>query len=341
MNKKSLGQNGIAHIAAILVVIIVAAIGFVGWRVWDNSKKTETANKAAQMEGFSGDDTIEKDSATTAKSKITVLAEGTLVLPNGYADPTVVAYSGGYRMYANRQSGGPSGYETFISADGGSWTKEHDAVLSGVATGRAIVLPDGIRFYYPGMQPINPSDPPADMYSSFSTDGVTFTKDPGVRLSPRDDAHYVEGPTVFQLPDNSWRMYFNENSIASGNQRDGVIWGASSKDGLEWTRDEEPTLEAGDDETKQEGKPAQWKQVLHPFVVKNPKGGYLMFYNSHSEMYAATSTDGLKWERLGRIGITGADLDGYFLPDGTMRVFYGGFTPSTGGLVYMGLLKFE
>lgn len=326
-------QSGIAHLAIVLFILLAGVIGFVGWKVWSsqpdkhNSTATNTASSSSSDK-------------TALPTKFSVAEEGKLILPNGYADPTVLPTETGYRMYVNRQSGGPGGYLTYTSPDGITWTKEHDIIITGVATGRAVALPTGVRFYYPGMQPINPADPPADMFSSFSTDGVSFTKDPGTVLKGRDSAHYVEGPTVFQLEDKTWRMYFNENSVASGNQRDGEIWGASSKDGLTWTRDDKVTLQ---DEVGQKiaGKSTPWKQALHPFVLKNPKGGYTMFYNTHSEMYAATSTDGLTWKKIGKIGITGADMDGYYQKDGTVRVYYGGFTEQTGGLVYTAVLKVE
>jgi predicted GH43/DUF377 family glycosyl hydrolase len=176
------------------------------------------------------------------------------------------------------------------------------------------------------------------MYSSFSADGLTFTKDPGVVIQPRSSAYYVEGPTVFQLPDKTWRMYFNENTVAAGMQRDGEIWGATSADGLKWTRDDKVTMQADSTEAGTNNR-SPWKQLLHPFVLKNPKGGYIMMYNSHSELYAATSTDGLAWEKIGKIGIHGADIDGYFQTDGSIRVYYGDFTPQTGGLVYTAVLK--
>jgi hypothetical protein len=326
---KKFPVRAVAVAAVILVVCAVAAFLLLK----DSSKSSDT--KTSDSSGTS----TEQPSSIT---RISVAEEGKLVLPNGHADPTVVPTPTGYRMYVNRQSGGPSGYLTFVSSDGINWTKENDIVIPGVSTGRAVVLPDGIRVYYPGPQPIKPGDPPADMLSSFSTDGVAFTKDAGVRLSPRDNAHYVEGPTVFQLPDKSWRMYFNENSIAAGNNRDGEIWGASSTDGLVWERDDKVTLTAGTEESQQtNNSPAPWRQVLHPFVIKNPKGGYIMFYNSHSEIYAATSSDGLAWQKIGRIGIHGADIDGYFQKDGTLRVYYGDFSEQTGGLVYTAVLKVE
>jgi hypothetical protein len=324
-------DSGIAHVFALLVVVLVIVIGGVGWRVWDASQ---------QKSAKSTDSTNTSDKAADS-IKISVAEEGKLVLPNGHADPTIAKTTDGYRMYVNRQSGGPGGILIYFSKDGIVWEKEKDIVIPMASTSRAVIFPDGVRIYYPGPQPIKPTDPQADMFSSFSSDGLNFTKEPGTILKPRSSAHYVEGPTVFQLADNTWRMYFNENTVAAAMQRDGEIWGASSKDGLTWTRDDKVTIQAGDEESKQGNMQAPWKQVLHPFVLKNPKGGYIMFYNSHSEMYAATSTDGLSWKKIGQIGIHGADLDGYFQADGTIRVFYGDYSPETGGLVYMAVLKVE
>jgi hypothetical protein len=201
-------------------------------------------------------------------------------------------------------------------------------------------MDSGVRLYYPGAQPINPNETQDGMKSAYSQDGKNFTPESGVTIKPRS-GYYVEGPTVFQLVDGSWQMYFNENSIAAGNNRDGEIWGATSIDGHTWIREEEPTLVADNTEAMVGGRPAPWKQVLHPFVIKNPNGGYIMFYNSHSEIYAATSTDGKTWDKLGAIGIHGADIDGYFTNHQTMRVYYGDFSPQTGGVVYSAVLTIE
>jgi hypothetical protein len=326
----------IIPLAIVVGVIIVAGLGaaYVYKKSIKSTKNSANQVATSQVQPIA----TASPKATSSSVKITVAEPGKIILTGGYADPSVVPTSSGYRMYVNRQSGGPSGYLSYTSPDGITWTKEKDNIISGVATGRAVVLPNGVRFYYPGVQPIKPTDPASDMFSSFSSDGVTFKKDPGVALSPRDSAHYVEGPTVFQLPDATWRMYFNENSTAAGNQRDGIIWGASSKDGIAWTRDTTHTLEA---DTTELGNGPQWKQVLHPFVLANPKGGYIMFYNSHSEIFAATSTDGMVWTKIGKVGIHGADIDGYFQQDGTIRVYYGDFSEQTQGVVYMGVLRVQ
>ena len=40
-------QSGIAHVAAIALVVVIAATGFVGWKVWDNNKTKESTSNAA------------------------------------------------------------------------------------------------------------------------------------------------------------------------------------------------------------------------------------------------------------------------------------------------------
>jgi thiol-disulfide isomerase/thioredoxin len=315
-------------IIAVTILIVLAGVLFMANKEEEGTPTESTSTSQTPSPA------VPLASPTPVAPKISVKETGKLILPGGHADPTVVPIASGYRMYVNTFGKGPSGYLTYTSPDGETWTKEKDIIIPGVATGRAIVLPTGIRFYYPGSQPIKPSDPQADMYSTFAADGLNFKKDPGTILTPRSSAYYVEGPTVFQLPDKTWRMYFNENSVAAGNQRDGTIWGASSTDGTTWTRDAAVTLEGEASSSK-----GAWPQVLHPFVVANPAGGFIMFYNTHSEIYFATSADGLSWEKHGKIGVRGADADGYFQKDGTFRLFYGDFTEKDGGLVYSAVLN--
>lgn len=325
---------GLSKIILASAGLLVVGIG-VGYVAKQSMKSNRTDAPNTTVNESQVSPAAKASIAAKSSTKISVAEPGKIILTGGYADPSIAKTATGYRMYVNRQSGGPSGYMSFTSTDGISWTKEKESIISGAATGRAVVLPDGVRFYYPGAQPIKPSDPQADMFSSFSSDGLKFGK-AETALKTIDADHYVEGPTVFQLADKSWRMYFNENTTAAGNQRDGIIWGASSPDGITFTRDSEPTLEA---DTTELGNTPQWKQVLHPFVLANPKGGYIMFYNSHSEIFYATSEDGLKWTKAGKVGIHGADIDGYFQADGSIRVYYGDFSEETQGVVYMAVLN--
>lgn len=258
------------------------------------------------------------------------LSEPKLLFTGGYADPTILKKSdGSYIMYLNNFSKQPATYEAHTSQDGLTW-KLASAKLPRASTGRAVPFGSKIRLYYPDQTPIRPSDPPASILSATSPDGFTFTMEPGTRIDPRD-GYYLEGPTVFQLPDKSYRMYVSENETASAEKRISAIWGASSADGVTWTRDDTPTIEAT---VADEHIPSDWPQALHPFVLTRADGSYLMFYNTHSEVFAATSADGLTWKKMGTTGIHGADVDGYYVTDDTIRLYYGDFSQSTSGVVY-------
>lgn len=257
------------------------------------------------------------------------LSEPEVLFSGGYADPTILKKSdGSLIMYLNNFSKQPATYQAYTSQDGKKWTLA-SAKLPNASTGRIVSFGTTVRLYYPDRTPIRPTDPPASILSAVSTDGFTFTKEPGPRVSPLD-GYYLEGPTVFKAGD-SYRMYFSENETASPEKRISKIWGATSEDGKTWTRDSNPTIEANE---KDEHIPPGWPQALHPFVLTRPNGTYLMFYNTHSEVYAASSTDGTTWTKLGSVGIHGADVDGYYLPDGSIRLYYGDFSEQTSGVIY-------
>lgn len=317
-------EKGFIHIVLILVILIVATIGGITFLALQKSDKTKSPTSVVQ-----------NLTSTTKTTSFKVMGEAKLLFTGGYADPTLSTLPDGKLiMYINNFSKQPSKYEAHTSMDGLSWSKV-SAKLPNASTGRAVKFGNQTRLYYPDRTPIRPTDPPASILSAISNDGLNFTNETGTRVDPRD-GYYVEGPTVFKLPDGTYRMLFSENETASAEKRISTIWGASSVDGFAWTRDEKPTLEAT---AKDEHIPTGWPQALHPFVLVKQGGGYLMFYNTHSEVYAAESKDGLAWTKLGAVGIHGADVDGYFEKDGSIRLFYGDFSPETQGVVYTVLVK--
>lgn len=257
-----------------------------------------------------------KKTATKQNSKFTYSDEKRL-FTNGYADPSVIKMpDGSYLMYINKFSQQESGYLVLSSKDGMKWKEKTGIIIPGIATGRAFLIDKGVRFYYPTVTPKNPSDPPSNVVSSFAADGVNFRKDSGVRVQPRQ-GYYISGPTVIRLKDGTYRMFFDESKLSSGKIQEAEIYGASSNDGLNWKRDKKPAIIAEDDiET------GNIKQILHPFVIEW-RGGYLMFYNSHTRVFAAYSKDGLKWQKLGNTGLMGADVNAITLPNGNLRVYFG------------------
>ncbi len=269
---------------------------------------------------------------TSQKTTITTIGEAKKVFTGGYADPSIIKKSDGtYIMYLNKFGGSANGYFVLTSPDAETWTEKTGVIFTGISVGRAYQTDSGIRFYYPEQMPLVGSTAPMpNLLSALSTDGFAFTTDSGKRITPKD-GYFIGGSTVFKLPDGSLRMYFEEPKSADPTKREGGIWGASSSDGLTWTRDEKITIEGVADPKN----PASvWAQALHPYVITKPDGTYIMFYNTHSEIYAAESKDGITWTKLGKIGVHGADSDGVYLPDGTFRLYYGDFSEQESGQVY-------
>jgi len=258
-----------------------------------------------------------------------------LLFTNGHADPSVIKMpDGSYFMYLDKFGQKGSGYFVLTSKDAVEWKEKTGIIFPGVATGRAFLTDKGVRFYYPTPTPRSPSEPASNLISSFAEDGINFRKDNGVRIQPRQ-GYYISGPAIIRLKDGAYRMFFDESDIQSGNIQKAEIYGASSNDGLDWKRDEKPTIVAEDDvET------GNIKQVLHPFVVEW-QNGYLMLYNSHTRVFAAYSNDGFEWQKLGNTGLTGADVNAIALPDGSFRVYFGRFSEATSGEVYTAILKIE
>ncbi|MFQ5865300.1 MAG: hypothetical protein ACE5IW_08750 [bacterium] len=273
-------------------------------------------------------------------SQVVVLFTG------GYADPSVIQMPDAtFLMYLNRF--GETGTGTFIlsSDDAVSWKVQTDIVFRGVATGRGFRFSNGLRFYYPQLErppQFEGDEPPRNIVSSFSSDGISDWQDEGVLVVPRP-GYSLGGPTVIRLKDGSYRMFFDEqdlSTIGPGKVLQGEIYAASSKDALMWTRDEAPTI-VYEEDVEGVGQGSHVAQVLHPFAMAWPDGGYLMFYTSHSRIFAAYSQDGFRWEKLGHTGIRGADADAIFLADGTLRIYFGDFTPETSGIVYTAVLEVE
>jgi len=161
-------------------------------------------------------------------------------------------------------------------------------------------FPDGtLRMYYDTF-----GSDPREMRSAASVDGITWTREPGVRLSADDvgdgfgHAHIVAFSGLF-------RMYYETlNDVES----------AVSTDGLHWELEPGPRIDAGRD----------------PVVV--PKEiGYRMYFRTPGNVHtlqSATSIDGLTWIRDSGIRIANArEFTAFRLPDGVVVIYYADGTP--------------
>ena len=98
----------------------------------------------------------------------------------------------------------------------------------------------GFRLFYTAIGPGKPF-PACQGYilSALSDDGLTFRKEPGIRLAPQPEIPYnslrVLAPSVTPLSGGRWRMYFESRGPAD---RPTVICSALSTDMLHWELEE-------------------------------------------------------------------------------------------------------
>lgn len=316
----------------LLLITGLAALLIIGGAVFFFTQKNNPSQPLSSVTKTQTETKVEKDSHDFSFE----ISDKKLLFTGGYADPSVIKLGSSYLLYVNKfGGGGGSANLIYTSKDGLDW-KETGKKVPGGPTKRAYIDGEKVRLYYPTNDPINPSDPPSEILSAISTDGLNFTSEEGVRMKPTS-GYTIEGPSIIKLEDGTYRMYFSEYKTASKQERkDAKIIGASSKDGINFTKDAKSTIES---DMNVEKSPANWPQVLRPFVLKRPTGGYIMFYNSHSKIFAAYSLDGYSWKKLGGIGIKGADVDAHYMSDGNIRVYFGDFSEQTSGVVYTGILK--
>ena len=218
-------QYGFSHIALLMLIVILAAIGFVGWYVYDKNqdKETTTSNSSA--------------SPAAATSADKWQATGLVVVGN-YADADVVDLgSGRYRLYYSLEpevTGFNGQVYSALSSDGENWTPEEGTRIEQATFPSVLKLPDGkFRMYYQNSNAIK---------SAVSSDGLTWNNESGTRIDTANSSGLtltnVGAPTVAKIGDKYVMVYFgaiNEKYSAAGmvpnNETHPLLW-ATSTDGL-------------------------------------------------------------------------------------------------------------
>ncbi len=186
---------------------------------------------------------------------------GSISQPENSAPSIIPLDNGDYRLYWNAPSLNGIGSTTTpdglrFNADEGARLINAPAGQPDCAIGKPWVVPivNGYRMYYQG-QPDNCNAPVttlltnARIFSAFSSDGHSFSRDSGIRVDVGDvtDLSAAGHGRVIQLDDGSFRMYFT--AFLPDKSTTPYVMTAISIDTLAWTVDAKPLLEGAHDPT--------------------------------------------------------------------------------------------
>ena len=217
-----------------------------------------------------------------------------------------------------------------LTAEGLTFVPEAGARLpDGSGMPRVVAIPGGgLRLFYTSTNGIK---------SAVSTDGLTFTVEPGFRITAEaagfsnTTVAATSGATVTTLPDGRFRMYFSDLPRPGDPPGQHLVKSAVSTDMLAWT------VEAG--VRIGPGAPVLTGSAEHPFALAHPDGSVTVYYGkfgaagSPDGVYQSTSLDGLTFEQETLDVFFGNDPDALRLVDGTLVLYYGGFDPQVGGTI--------
>lgn len=217
----------------------------------------------------------------------------------------VVKVGTGYRVYYNATSvpvNSPLPVSSAVSANGLTWTAEAGTRHPGTRQMTANALDDGsiVMCYTANYNTIE---------SARSFDGLNFTTDGGVRMSPGghpDSIHEIGSimvTSLVQFPDGRVRAYYQGSSTANILSPARVFSAlvdlrhAESALGClpatTWTKESGPRLALG------AGDPGGTTSLLMPCLVPFPDGVLRMYYTAYptSNVMSAVSPDGMKWTK--------------------------------------------
>ena len=280
----------------------------------------------------------------------------------GFSDPSVVIMaSGDYFMYVNRFDyvDKEDALLLYASVDGLNWELKGDpldaVVFADVTMAMARVTEDGgVRIYY-SIPAGNENE--GWVGSAHSVNGVDGWVFEGALFESMDGTN-ISGPEVIELDDGSFAMYFAKDIIIredlSAETVLTEIGSAVSVDGENWILNEGSSLVFSDDYegmNKVTEASAISGTVLNPGIARLDDGRWLQIYTVSTvhqvcgnfncntlipivteELWAATSEDGIVWEKIGSLGLMGADATVVSLGENRFRV-YAGDVDTTKGIL--------
>jgi hypothetical protein len=270
-----------------------------------------------------------------AAQDLTSWTEEGMRLTDGVDSTPLLLPDGRIRLYFGANSVNGGGIASATSTDGLNFTL--DAGLRrpfsiynggyGLVTRFVPVPGGGVRMFY------STGNGGGGIASAISTDGLTFTDEPGFRIAWSDlgATNGTDGGTVVTLPDGTYRMYIGvtgpPNTLATG-----YIRSATSPDMINWTI--EPGIRIGPGSTLSGG-------ANHPFAIADGNGAVTVFYwddlfqisgKSITGIKYATSADGVNFSTETITNLNSGtpncqacfygDQAPYRLPDGRLRIYF-------------------
>jgi len=220
------------------------------------------------------------------------------IVEGAYCDAEIIGMDGGYRLYycVEFDVMGVKDMKSAYSPDGVNWTIDEGTRKTETTFPDVVKLPDGsYRMYHQGADHSEPgTQPKMGTTSSVSTDGLTWTEEEGLRITPGFntpyDMEYASDTAVVPRPDGTYYMIYRGESGERSHLIDDVkgtpletwyLCAATSEDGLTWTP-------AGT--TIDTSQPAFDYYVLGPELVYN--GDVLLLYFFGIEgIYESVSLD--------------------------------------------------
>lgn len=213
--------------------------------------------------------------------------------------------NGTYRMYYNAGSSGNQMIRVAKSTDAINWIFEGTALVGQpnpsdreyIMGGASVIkLSDGrYRMYYRACSRyIAPALPAYHIKSAISNDGITFTREPGVRMEiyPYDltsNFKLIGHSNIFQLPNGTFAAFVSANTTSNNGPSD--LFYTTSTDGLRWNSFKK-----------------MYTGYHDPVVIK--KGNKFILYSAYLNEYTgkAESLDGRNWPQT-MTSITIKDLN--------------------------------
>jgi hypothetical protein len=201
----------------------------------------------------------------------------------------------------------------FSEDDGRTWSAPQVIQLAGLPEGMRfpfdptlVPLPDGrVRLYFTSTRGRRLDEAPPAIYSAISSDGVSYTFEPGPRFA-------VEGRIVIDcaavLHRGVFHLFAPDNGPAGSppgqNSREGIGYHATSTDGLNFTRQADVEIQGR----------------RHWLGNAQSDGDVITFFGTGEGMWMATSADGAAWKLVRAPSIRGGDPGAVATRDGGLIV---------------------